>query len=110
MPFHIADKEYTKGTDRKPESMGYIEGYTSNTVGETFLRINCKSEVDQEKIDWYKRLYREIPKDVTYFDDNLREHLREQQVGDRIGEGVRLNRKQVIKLVIELIKWLIKRH
>jgi len=108
MSFKIADIEYTKGTDRKPEAMGYIEGYTSNTVGKTFLRINCKSEIDQEKIDWYQRCFRRLPLTESVNRELLREELREIKVGDCIGDGVRLNKKQVIKLIIELIKWLIK--
>ena len=106
--FKIADIEYTKGTDRKPEAMGYIEGYTSNTVGKTFLRLNCKSEIDQEQIDWYQRLYHALPLVADIDKDTLKSYFREARVGDCIGDGVRLNKKQVWKLIIELIKWLIK--
>lgn len=109
MAFLIEDVEYTKGTDRNPKAMGYIEGYTSNTVGSTFLRINCKSEFDNEARDWYLRLFREIPKDVCDIDKFSSKHyLRERQIGDCVGEGVRLNRKQVCTLIVELIKWLVR--
>lgn len=108
MAFRIVDRTYTKGTDRKPESMGIIEGYTSNTVGATYLRINCKVETDQDMYDWFMRLYGEVPHDIGYVDENLRSHLRDRQVGDIKGEGIRLDRGQVIRLIWELIKWLVK--
>jgi len=107
MAFKIADIEYTKGTDHKPEVMGYIEGYTSNTVGKTFLRINCMSEIDQNKIEWYQRCFHGLPLIPSINKDTLHEYLREVKVGDCIGDGVRLNKKQVLKLIFELIKWLI---
>lgn len=109
MAFRIVDRTYTQGTDRKPESMGIIEGYTSNTVGATYLRINCKVETDQEMYDWFMRLYGEVPHDVhTYDNDTLKSRLRNRQVGDVTGEGIRLDRKQVIRLIWELLMWLIK--
>lgn len=109
MAFRIVDRTYTRGTDRKPEAMGIIEGYTSNTVGATYLRINCKAETDQEHYDWFMRMYGEVPHDVNDYDDNRRKSfLRDRQVGDITGEGIRLDRKQVIRLVWELIKWLMK--
>lgn len=109
MAFRIVDRTYTAGTDRKPESMGIIEGYTSNTVGHTYLRINCKEETDQEKYDWYIRLYGEVPHDVPdYCDEKHRSFLRDRHVGDTTGEGIRLDRKQVVLLIWELMKWLVK--
>ena len=109
MAFRIVDRTYTKGTGRTPESMGIIEGYTSNTVGATYLRINCKAETDQEHYDWFMRMYGEVPHDVRDYDDNRRKSfLRDRRVGDITGEGIRLDRKQVIRLVWELIKWLVK--
>lgn len=111
MAFYIADRTYTKGTDRKPESMGIIEGYTSNTVGATYLRINCKEETDQERYDWYLRLYREVPHDVHEVDHNTyKSYLRDRKVGDVTGCGIRLDRGQVVRLIWELIKWLVKGH
>lgn len=111
MAFRIVDRTYTKGTDRKPESMGIIEGYTSNTVGATYLRINCKVETDQEMYDWFMRLYGEVPHDVSACDPlSLRSYLRDRRVGDITGEGIRLDRGQVIRLIWELIKWLVKGH
>ena len=106
MGFKISDIEYTRGTDRNQDAMGYIEGYTSNTAGATFLRINTKSLIDEEKIDWYKRLYRELPVTSDIDKDTLRSYFREVRVGDTIGEGVRLNKKQVKELISELRKWL----
>lgn len=109
MAFRIVDRTYTKGTDRKPESMGIIEGYTSNTVGATYLRINCIVETDQEKYDWFMRMYGEVPHDVNYVNPlTLRSSLRDREVGDITGEGIRLDRRQVIRLIWELIKWLVK--
>ena len=109
MAFRIVDRTYTKGTDRKPESMGIIEGYTSNTVGATYLRVNCKVETDQEHYDWYMRLFGEVPRDVHDYDDKRHKpFLRDRQVGDITGEGIRLDKRQVIRLVWELIKWLVK--
>lgn len=108
MAFRIVDRTYTKDTDRKPESMGIIEGYTSNTVGKTYLRINCKAETDQEQYDWFMRLYGEVPHDVAFVDNTLRCRLRDRRVGDITGEGIRLDRGQVIELIWELIKWLVK--
>ena len=109
MAFKIVDRTYTKGTGRKPESMGIIEGYTSNTVGATYLRINCKAETDQEHYDWYMRLYGEVPHDVHDYDaDRHKCFLRDRQVGDVTGEGIRLDRKQVVRLIWELIKWVVR--
>jgi hypothetical protein len=108
MSFKISDIEYTKGTDRNPDAMGYIEGYTSNTAGATFLRINAKNLIDEEKIDWYKRLYKGLPITSDIDMETCNSYLREVKVGDIIGEGVRLNRKQVIRLIFELTKWAIR--
>lgn len=109
MAFRIVDRTYTAGTDRKPESMGIIEGYTSNTVGATYLRINCKAETDQEHYDWLLRMYGEVPHDVGGYDPvSHRSYLRYRRVGDITGEGIRLDRRQVIRLIWELIKWLVK--
>ena len=109
MAFRIVDRTYTKGTNKKPESMGFIEGYTSNTVGATYLRINCKAETDQDHYDWFMRIYGEVPHDVNDYDTNRgRSFLRDRQVGDVTGEGIRLDRRQVVRLIWELIKWLVK--
>ena len=109
MPFYIADRTYTKGTDRKPEAFGFIEGYTSNTVGETYLRMNIKEELDQERYDWYIRLYGEVPHDVHDYDcEKRKSFLRDRKVGDAVGEGIRLDRKQVVRLIWELLKWLLR--
>lgn len=109
MAFRIVDRTYTKGTDRKPESMGIVEGYTSNTVGHTYLRMNCKVETDQEMYDWFIRLYGEVPHDVhDYNPETHRSFLRDRQIGDETGEGIRLDKRQVIRLIWELIKWLVK--
>ena len=109
MAFRIVDRTYTKGTNRKPESMGIIEGYTSNTVGATYLRINCKTETDKEEYDWFMRMYGEVPRDVHDYDPNRKKsYLRDRQVGDITGEGIRLDRRQVVRLIWELVKWLVK--
>lgn len=109
MAFYIADRTYTQGTDRKPESFGFIEGYTSNTVGKTYLRLNCGEETDQEKYDWYIRLYGEVPHDVQDINGaTLRCYMRDRRVGDVTKEGIRLDKRQVVRLIWELIKWLVK--
>lgn len=109
MPFKIVNETYECSPDENPERYGYIEGYTSNTVGETYLRINCKSVVDEEKLDWYKRCYGQIPttpiREATL---GLRSGCRPLQDGDIIGEGVRLSRRQVKQLIKELKLWLKK--
>ncbi len=57
MAFKIVNETYECSPNENPEKYGYIEGYTSNTVGETYLRINCKALIDEDKLDWYKRCY-----------------------------------------------------
>lgn len=94
MPFEIVNETYTTLPGENPKKWGYIEGYTSNTVGETYLRLNVKSIPDQQQYDFHKRC-----RSLENF---------EYRPGKVYGEGVRLSRKQVIKLICELIKWLIK--
>lgn len=94
MPFTIVNETYTTLPGEDPKKWGYIEGYTSNTVGETFLRMNIKSIPDQNQYDCHKR-----SGSLTHF---------EYRVGKPYGEGIRLNRKQVVLLIWELIKWLMK--
>ena len=91
MPFKIVNETYYTEEGQNPERYGYIEGYTSNTVGETFLRINCKATLDEDLVRFYQT--------TGHF--NL-------EVGRHIGEGVRLNKKQVKQLIKELQKWLKK--
>lgn len=119
MAFKIVNRTYYD-PDRKPEAFGFIEGYTSNTVGKTYLRMNIKEETDDEKLDWYKRLYGSVPRDVAKYygssEYDIGEHLsygksgylRERRAGDCVGEGIRLDRGQVLQLIWELIKWLVK--
>ena len=94
MAFEIVNETYRTLEGENPKKWGYIEGYTSNTVGETFLRLNVKSLPDLEQYNHHKRCG--ILKDFDY------------QVGKPYGEGIRLNRKQVLKLIWELLKWLVK--
>lgn len=94
MPFEIVNETYTTLPGENPKKWGYIEGYTSNTVGETYLRLNVKSIPDQEQYEHHKRC-RSL--------DNF-----EYRPGKVYGEGIRLNRKQVVNLIFELIKWLVK--
>ena len=93
MPFEIVNETYKTDAWENPKKWGYIEGYTSNTVGETFLRLNILSIPDQEQYDHHMRVGME--------------HW-EFRVGKPYGEGIRLNRKQVCRLIWELIRWLIK--
>lgn len=94
MAFEIVNETYTTMEGEDPKKWGYIEGYTSNTVGKTYLRLNVKSIPDQSQYDHHKRI-------------NALEHF-EYKVGKPYGEGIRLNKKQVIKLIWELIKWLVR--
>lgn len=108
MAFYIANRTYCD-PDRKPEAFGFIEGYTSNTVGETFLRINIKEETDDEKLAWYMRLCGCVPFDVKEIDPKTHKFfMRERRAGDCVGTGIRLDRRQVAQLIWELIKWLVK--
>lgn len=108
MAFYIVNRTY-KDPDRKPEAFGCIEGYTSNTFGETYLRMNIKEETDEEKLDWYRRLYGCVPFDVKDVDPKTyRCYMRERRAGDCVGEGIRLDRSQVVQLIWELFKWLVK--
>lgn len=94
MAFEIINETYYSGPDENPKKWGYIEGYTSNTVGETYLCLNVKSIPEQDQYDCHKRCG-----DLDLF---------EYKVGKVYGEGIRLNRKQVCRLIWELIKWLIR--
>lgn len=108
MSFEIVNETYVCLSGEDPKRMGYIEGYTSNTVGKTYLRLNIKSRMDKEYLDWYKRCFKEIPKDIIEYDDHCRGYLRERKEGDLVGDGIRLNRKQVIQLIWQLLKWLVR--
>lgn len=94
MAFEIINETYHSAPGEDPRKWGYIEGYTSNTVGKTYLRVNVKSIPDQDMYDTYARC------------GNL--ELFEFRVGKPYGEGVRLSKKQVRKLIWELVKWLIR--
>lgn len=91
MPFKIVNETYYTEEGENPERYGYIEGYTSNTVGATFLRINCKVALDEDLVRFHQKT----------------DHFK-LEVGRHIGEGVRLNKKQVKQLIKELKKWLRK--
>ena len=82
MAFEIVNETYHSGPDENPKKWGYIEGYTSNTVGKTYLRLNIKSIPEQDQYDTHKRCG-----SLGYF---------EYRVGEPYGEGVRLSRKQVL--------------
>ena len=94
MAFEIVNETYPTFEEQDPKRWGYIEGYTSNTVGETYLRLNVKSIPDDEMVEHHIRT-----KTLHHY---------EYKAGKPFGEGIRLNRKQVVKLIWELIKWLIK--
>lgn len=94
MPFEIVNETYTTLPGENPKKWGYIEGYTSNTVGETFLRLNIKSIPDQDQYDTHKRCGQ-----LDQF---------AYSVGKPYGEGIRLSRKQVVQLIGELIVWLVR--
>jgi hypothetical protein len=94
MAFKIVNETYTTLPGEKPEKHGYVEGYTSNTVGATYLRLNVMSIPDEEQYNTYKRT-------------GALRHF-EYRPGNKYGTGVRLSRKQVIRLIWELVKWLVK--
>lgn len=96
MSFEIINETYPTLPEEDPRKYGYIEGYTSNTVGATYLRINVKSIPDQSQYDCHKR-----SGSIQHF---------EYRVGEPYGEGVRLNKRQVWCLIWELLKWLIRGH
>lgn len=96
MAFEIINETYPTLPEEDPKKYGYIEGYTSNTVGATYLRINVKSIPDQDQYDCHKR-----SGSIQHF---------EYRVGEPYGEGVRLNKRQVWRLIWELLKWLIRGH
>lgn len=106
MAFKIVNETYECLEGENPERYGYIEGYTSNTVGETYLRINCKTLIDENMLAWYKRCWGEIPTIPNGLGTCENEGCRKLQNGDIVGEGVRLNKKQVKQLIRELKKWL----
>ena len=94
MAFEIVNETYTVLDGQDPKRFGYIKGYTSNTVGATYLRLNVKSIPDEEMYECYKR-----SKSLQHF---------EYKVGQVYGEGIRLSKRQVWKLIWELFKWLIR--
>lgn len=94
MAFEIVNETYTTLPGQDPKRWGYIEGYTSNTVGATYLRLNVKSIPDQAMYEHHERT-------------NSLSHF-EYRAGKAFGEGIRLNRKQVVQLIWELLKWLVK--
>lgn len=94
MAFKIVNETYTTLPNENPEKYGYVEGYTSNTVGETYLRLNTFIVPDEEQYNTHKRT-------------NCLRHF-EYKVGQKYGTGIRMNRKQVMKLIWELFKWLVR--
>lgn len=94
MAFKIVNKTYITLPGENPEKHGYVEGYTSNTVGATYLRLNVMAVPDKEMYDTYKRT-----NCLSSF---------EFKPGQKYGTGVRLNRKQVVRLLWELFKWLVR--
>ena len=96
MAFEIVNETYVTLDGENPKKHGYIEGYTSNTVGATYLRLNIKSIPEQDQYDCHRRTGT-----LAHF---------EYKVGQAYGEGIRLSRRQVARLIWELVKWLIKGH
>ena len=104
MAFRIVNRTYISD---EPESFGLIEGYTSNTVGETYLRMNIYTKITERILSHDKNVFGSIPCDVVEIVET-KPHYRERRVGDYIGEGIRLDKRQVTKLIWELLKWLIR--
>lgn len=95
MAFEIVNETYLPEYEgENPKKWGYVEGYTSNTVGSTFLRLNVMAIPDQSMYDTYKRTGA-----LSHF---------EFRPEKKYGTGIRLSRKQVVKLIWELFKWLVR--
>lgn len=94
MAFEIVNETYPTGPNENPKKWGYIKGYTSNTWGKTYLCLNVKEIPDQEQYDTHKR-----SGSIEAF---------EYKVGVPYGTHIRLNKKQVWKLIWELFKWLVR--
>ena len=106
MEFKIVNETYSVAEGENPERYGFIEGYTSNSE-DFLLRINCGRVIDEEWVDWHKRVYGEVPTvptEPSYYLDQKGCHV--MRAGDVLMEGVRLNPKQVKQLIEELWKWL----
>lgn len=95
MSFEIVNETYFTDENENPKKYGYIEGYTSNTVGKKYLRLNCLEIPDNEQYEYHIKT------------GSL--HSLEYRVGKPYGSGIRLNKRQVIALIAELIKWLFTR-
>lgn len=102
MAFEIVNETYLCSQGENPKKYGYIEGYTSNTVGETFLRLNCKRLIEEDQVDWYRCVYGEVPT----VPNEYQRGCHELRAGDVVGEGICLNKKQVRQLVKKLKQWL----
>lgn len=94
MAFKIVNETYVTLPGENPEKHGYIEGYTSNTAGDTYLRLNVFCVPDEDTYNTYQRT-------------GALRHF-EYKVGQKYGTGLRMNRKQVVSLIFELVKWLVK--
>lgn len=94
MAFEIVNETYPTVEGEDPKKYGYIEGYTSNTVGKTYLRINCKEIPDEGSYECHR-----CSGSIKHY---------EYKPGQVYGTGVRLNKKQVRRLIWELIKWLVR--
>ena len=94
MAFKIVNETYGTLPEESPEKYGYIEGYTSNTVGATYLRLCTFMVPDERMYDAYKRT-------------NSLRHF-EFKAGQKYGTSVLLSRRQVVKLIWELLKWLVR--
>ena len=94
MAFEIVNRVYNTLSHEDPKKYGYVEGYTSSSAMGTYLRMNIKSIPDEEQIAFYDR--------------NRKTTLRDYELGRPYGEGMLLDRKQVLKLIIELFRWLVR--
>ena len=116
MSFYIADRTLSKGTDRKPEALGFIEGHTEGWtcrypilgISPT-LCLSIKFETDKMTYHTYKNLYGEVPHDMRFCSpDKSKFFMRDREIGDVIGEEMLLDHGQVIRLIWELLKWLVR--
>ena len=94
MAFEITDETYFRLPGEDPRKWGYIEGYPADCEKGNMLRINVKEIPDEHSYNCYK-----VSNCLDLF---------EYKPGKPYGTTIRLTRKQVVRLIWELLKWLVK--
>ena len=63
----------------------------------------------ETEVHTYKNLYGEVPHDMrSCSPDKSKFFMRDREIGDVIGDEMLLDRGQVIQLICELLKWLVR--